>query len=62
MLVCRNARKRVPTLEKLVRKAAKKAGVDLASVEDAPPPDDFPRLDAFPEGDSFEGIWLIRSG
>ncbi len=62
MLVCRNARKRVPTLEELVRRAAKKADVDLESLEDAPPAEDYPRLAAFGEGDSFEGVWAIRSG
>lgn len=61
MLVCRNARKRVPTLEELVRGAAKKAGVELDSLQEAPPAADYPRVDAFPEGDSFEGVWVVRS-
>lgn len=60
MLVCRNARKRTPVLEELVRTAAKKAGAKIAAIESAPPAADYPRLPSFPEGDSFEGLWAFR--
>ena len=59
MLCCRNARKRKPDLEKVVRDAARDANVKLAAVEPAPPAADYPRMDGFPEGDSFEGVWAI---
>lgn len=57
MLVCRNSRRRSTPLDRLVRDAAAKARVKLAAVEPAPPSLDYPRLPAFPEGDSFEGVW-----
>ncbi|MBA2664990.1 MAG: class I SAM-dependent methyltransferase [Bradymonadaceae bacterium] len=56
MLVCRNDRKRTPTLETVVRAAADAAGWKIARVEGAPPAGDYPRLRGFTEGDSFEGL------
>lgn len=58
MLVCRNARKRKPTLESLIRDAAKDAKVKVDRIDEAPPAQDYPRMQAFPEGDSFEGAWV----
>lgn len=58
MLVCRNSRRRAIPLEQLVRAAAAAANVKIAAVEPAPPSADYPRLRSFPEGDSFEGVWV----
>ncbi|QDG50794.1 class I SAM-dependent rRNA methyltransferase [Persicimonas caeni] len=58
MLVCRNEKRASDPLEKLVRRAAKRAGRKVTSVEDAPPAPDYPTMEGFPEGDSFEGLWV----
>jgi 23S rRNA (cytosine1962-C5)-methyltransferase len=58
MLVCRNEKRPADSLEKLTRRAAKRAGRKVATVEDAPPAFDYPTMDGFPEGDSFEGLWV----
>ncbi len=58
MLVCRNDKKASESLEKLTRRAAQRAGRPLANVEGAPPAADYPRMKGFPEGDSFEGVWI----
>ncbi len=57
MLVCRNEKRPSDKLDKLVRRAAKRAGRALSRVDDAPPAFDYPTLAGFPEGDSFEGVW-----
>ncbi len=56
MLVCRNARKRKPSIEELVQAAARRAGREIAGLEAGPPSADYPRVPGFPEGDSFEGL------
>lgn len=56
MLVCRNDRKRTPTLESVVRAAAEQAGYTIDRIEPAPPAPDYPNLRGFPEGDTFEGL------
>ena len=58
MLVCRNDKRARQPLDKLVRRAADRAGRTLAAVEEAPPSFDYPRLPGFPEGDSFEGVFV----
>ena len=58
ILVCRNARRRKPSLEELVREAASRKG----RIEPAPPSLDYPRLASIPEGDSFEGLWWLAEG
>jgi 23S rRNA (cytosine1962-C5)-methyltransferase len=60
MLVCRNARRKKPTLEAMVRAAAEQAGVKVAKISPAPPNRDYPRKKGFGEGDSFEGLWVTR--
>jgi 23S rRNA (cytosine1962-C5)-methyltransferase len=62
MLACRNEKRPAQTLEKLVRRAAKRAGRKLSNVESAPPAFDYPQMKGFPEGDSFEGVWIRASG
>ena len=57
MLVCRNARRKKPTLDELVRAAAADAAREIAAIRPAPPAPDYPRLRGFPEGDSFEAAW-----
>lgn len=59
MLVCRNARDRKPALDDLVRNAAERAGRTIKRTEPAPPGPDYPTMPGFPEGDSFEGIWVV---
>ncbi len=59
MLVCRNDKKARTSLEKLVKKAASRAGRKVGSIEDAPPADDFPSVEGFPEGVKFEGLWVV---
>jgi 23S rRNA (cytosine1962-C5)-methyltransferase len=61
LLACRNDHSAKDSLRDRVFSAAKAAGVGLASVEAAPPGRDFPRLDGFREGDSFEGVLATRS-
>ncbi len=56
MLVCRNDRKRTPTLESLIRAAAQAANYTIDRIEPAPPAPDYPTLRGFPEGDTFEGL------
>jgi 23S rRNA (cytosine1962-C5)-methyltransferase len=63
MLVCRNEKRPADKLEQLTRRAAhraagRRAGLKVASVEDAPPAFDYPTMEGFPEGDSFEGLWV----
>jgi len=60
LLVCRNDKRRTVTLEAIVRAAAEDAGTPLMSVEAAGPGPDFPALEGFPEGDSFEGVLACR--
>jgi len=60
LLACRNDRGSRGSLRPLVRTVADAAGVALASVAEAPPAADFPRLAAFPEGDAFEGAIATR--
>lgn len=59
MLVCRNDRKRTPTLQSVVERAATRARWKVGSIEPAPPAADYPRVRGFPEGESFEGL-LVR--
>ena len=58
MLVCRNDRRREPTLDALIQDAADQADWKLRELVDAPPAIDYPRRSGFPEGDSFEGRWV----
>jgi 23S rRNA (cytosine1962-C5)-methyltransferase len=59
MLVCRNDKKAKTSLEKLVKKAASRAGRKVANIEEAPPSDDFPSVEGFGEGVKFEGVWVV---
>ena len=61
LLACRNDHSAKHSLRDRVFAVAKDAGVGLANVEAAPPGRDFPRLDGFREGDSFEGVLATRS-
>jgi 23S rRNA (cytosine1962-C5)-methyltransferase len=60
LLACRNDRGSRSSLRSLLRAVADAAGIALASVEEAPPGPDFPRLADFPEGDAFEGAIATR--
>jgi 23S rRNA (cytosine1962-C5)-methyltransferase len=61
LFVSRNDRRRRHTAVELVRSAADRAEVALATLEAAPPGVDYPRLRGFPEGDSFDAaIALLR--
>jgi len=55
MLVCRNDRKRSGDLDELIQEAAAAQGCKIRKIEDAPPSMDYPELEGFPEGNSFEG-------
>lgn len=59
MLVCRNARKRTPTLESMIEAGAKTAKRKISKFESAPPAADYPTVEGFPEGDSFEATWVV---
>jgi 23S rRNA (cytosine1962-C5)-methyltransferase len=59
MLVCRNDRKGRGGLDQVIERAAKRAGHPIKKLEPAPPSLDYPTLEGFPEGDTFEG-WLVR--
>jgi 23S rRNA (cytosine1962-C5)-methyltransferase len=60
MLVCRNENRPSDSLETLVRQAAQRStnSKKVASVQDAPPAFDYPTMQGFPEGDSFDGVWV----
>lgn len=62
LLVCRNEKRPSDSLTKLVRRAANRANRKISSVENAPPASDYPRMKGFPEGDSFEGLWIRTAG
>src|SRR5690554_2661931 len=62
LLVCRNEKRPADSLTKVVRRAANRARRKLASIEDAPPAADYPQMKGFPEGDSFEGLWIRAAG
>lgn len=62
LLVCRNDKRPADSLLKVVRRAANRARRKLASIEDAPPAADYPQMKGFPEGDSFEGLWVRAAG
>lgn len=59
MLICRNDRKRTQALEPLVREAARAANFPVKSISAANPAPDYPSLEGFPEGESFEGLLVI---
>jgi 23S rRNA (cytosine1962-C5)-methyltransferase len=61
LLACRNDHSAKDNLRERVLAAAKATGVALAKVEAAPPGPDFPRLEGFREGDSFEGVIATRA-
>ena len=46
-------------LDRVIERAARRAGRSVEAIESAPPGADHPRLPGFPEGDPFEG-WLLR--
>jgi 23S rRNA G2069 N7-methylase RlmK/C1962 C5-methylase RlmI len=48
-------------LDRAVRRAAGRAGVEIETVVDAPPGPDFPCLPQFPEGDPFRAVWVRRA-
>jgi 23S rRNA (cytosine1962-C5)-methyltransferase len=58
MLVCRNDKRATRSLSKLTRRAAKQAARTIGKLDDAPPAFDYPSMPGFPEGDSFEGVWV----
>jgi 23S rRNA (cytosine1962-C5)-methyltransferase len=60
LLVSRNDRRR-GALRSLVEQAARRAHLDLQSIEPAPPGRDFPRRRGFPEGDPFAAVLVTRS-
>ncbi|MCP5055521.1 MAG: class I SAM-dependent rRNA methyltransferase [bacterium] len=61
LLVTRNDRGSRTPLARLAQQAAERAGGGLATIEEARPGPDFPRLRGFPEGDPFEGQLLRNS-
>ncbi len=61
LLACRNDHSAKDSLRDRMLATAKNAGVKLASVEAASPGPDFPRLEGFREGDSFEGVVATRA-
>lgn len=61
LLACRNDRGSRGSLCSLLRAVADAADIALASVDEAPPGPDFPRLVGFPEGDAFEGAVARRA-
>ena len=58
LLASSNVRRKRGTLLGEIEKASARVGRLLTRVEPAPPGVDFPRLEGFPEGDSFEGVWV----
>jgi 23S rRNA G2069 N7-methylase RlmK/C1962 C5-methylase RlmI len=58
VLLCRNDRGGEKQLRDWVQQVADETGVKLASIEDAPPSLDYPRLAGFPESQSFAGVLL----
>lgn len=62
LLVCRNEKRPSITLKKLVQRAAKRGRRKITKIENAPPAADYPRMNGFPEGNSFEGLWIYTSG
>jgi len=58
MLICRNDRKRTQALEPLVREAALATGFQIKRLSTADPAPDYPSLEGFPEGESFEGLLI----
>jgi 23S rRNA (cytosine1962-C5)-methyltransferase len=60
LLVCRHDRGPRGVMAPLVHSVADAAGIELTSVEEAPPGPDFPRMASFPEGDAFEGVVATR--
>lgn len=60
LLACRNDRGARKRLRAVVERAAVRAEMSWASLAEAPPGPDFPRLKGFPEGDAFEGVWARR--
>ena len=61
LLVCRNDHSARGRLADLVAKAAEDASVPLYEVREAPPSEDFPRLEGFAEGDAFEAVIATRN-
>lgn len=59
LLICRNDRRAKTALTEVIEAAANDAGTKVGSIEEAPPAADYPTLDGFPEGDSFEGYRVI---
>ena len=62
MLVCRNDRKGRGSLTQLVTEVAEAAGWPLGHMEPAGPSADYPSLPGFPEGDPFEGVFVMGRG
>jgi 23S rRNA (cytosine1962-C5)-methyltransferase len=62
LLMCRNERGARDDLTGLLERAAQAAGVRVERPRPAPPGEDFPSLRGFPEGDSFTGSIVQRSG
>jgi 23S rRNA (cytosine1962-C5)-methyltransferase len=60
LLVCRNDQSAKGSLADIVTRAAENASIHLHEVRRAPPSEDFPRVEGFPEGDVFEGVIAIR--
>jgi 23S rRNA (cytosine1962-C5)-methyltransferase len=60
LLACRNDHSTKGRLADVVAKAAENATVPLHEVRQAPPSEDFPRLEGFTEGDAFEGVIAVR--
>lgn len=58
MLICRNERRKTASLVALAKRAAKAAGHKVSDVVEVGPARDYPRLDGFFEGDTFEGVWV----
>jgi len=61
LLVCRNDHAAKGRLAELVAKAAGGASVPLYDLREAPPSEDFPRLEGFSEGDAFDGVIATRN-
>jgi len=61
LLVCRNDRGRRGRVLEALGELADRAQAPLASLEPAPPAEDFPPLAGFPEGDPFDAALAIRA-
>lgn len=59
LLVTQNRRGGPLGLDRILQRLAARAGRFVAGLEPAPPGQDFPSRDGFPEGDAFEG-WLLK--